>query len=83
MFGFSTTSQSLPIGSCRLYLRDPILPLFATTNAAGFAATPAIQVPLDLTLRGTTLYAQAFVADPQGPVAGITFSQGLRLVSGD
>ena len=34
-------------------------------------------------LRGLTFYAQAFVVDPQGPVGGLTFSGGLRLVLGD
>jgi hypothetical protein len=32
---------------------------------------------------GSSLYAQAFVADPQGPVLGLAFSAGRKLVLGD
>jgi hypothetical protein len=65
-----------------LYLRDPILPLLGSTNAFGFA-TRSLPLPLDPVLRGFTLYAQGFVADPRGPVLGTTFSPGRRLVIGD
>jgi hypothetical protein len=82
-FGLSLGNQSLGLGGgCTLYLREPILPLFGSTNAFGFASAN-LPLPPDPLLRGLTLYAQAFVADPQGPVLGTTFSAGRRLVIGD
>ena len=59
------------------------MPLVAVTNWAGFARSQRFALPFNNNLRGLTLYAQAFVADPQGPVSGLTFSAGLRLVIGD
>jgi hypothetical protein len=82
VFGLSAGTQSLPIGPCTLYLTQ-ILPLVAVSNGAGFASTPNLPLPLDITLRGATLYAQAFVVDPQGPVLGLAFSAGRKLVLGD
>ena len=61
----------------------PIVSLLAVTNWAGFARSQSFALPFNNNLRGLTLYAQAFVADPQGPVSGMTFSGGLRLVVGD
>jgi hypothetical protein len=83
LFGLSTATQTLPIGPCTLFLRDPIHPLVVVSDANGFATTPTVQLPPDPGLRGATVYAQAFVADPQGPVLGLAFSQGLRIVFGD
>ena len=83
MFGLSAGTQTLPIGPCTLYLKDPIVLLAAVSNRAGFAETPSFALPIDLTLRGSSLYAQAFVADPQGPVLGLAFSAGRKLVLGD
>lgn len=83
LFGLSTGTQSLPIGPCTLYLRDPITALVAPTNWAGFAESAPFALPLDISLRGATVYAQAFVMDPQGPMLGMAFSQGRRLVLGD
>jgi hypothetical protein len=83
LFGLSLGTQSLPVGPCTLHLTTPILTEVAATNWAGFAETPRLALPLDITLRGTTLYAQAFIADPQGPVLGLSFSGGLKLVLGD
>jgi hypothetical protein len=57
--------------------------LLAATDPAGFAETAPFALPLDNTLRGATLYAQAFVVDPQGPVLAVAASAGLRLVLGD
>jgi hypothetical protein len=83
LFGLTTATQTLPLGPCTLYLADPIILLPSVTNQAGFAAAPRLVVPLEVTLRGLPLYAQAFVADPQGPVLRLAFSPGLRLVVGD
>ncbi len=83
VFGLSATRQDQPIPPCTLYLGGPIVPLLAVTNWAGFARSPGFPVPLSTNLRGLTLHAQAFVADPQGPVGGLTFSAGLKLVLGD
>ncbi len=83
VFGLSASRQDQPIPPCTLYLGSPIVPLLAVTNWAGFARSQRFVLPLNTNLRGLTLYAQAFVADPQGPVSGLTFSAGLRLVLGD
>jgi len=83
VFGLSSGRQGQPIPPCTLYLQSPIVPLLAVTNWAGFARSQGFAVPLDGNLRGLTLYAQAFIADPQGPVSGLTLSAGLRLVIGD
>ena len=82
-FGLSGAMQSLPIGPCTLYLRDPIVALLAVSDGAGFAQAPRFALPLDITLRGAMFYAQAFVVDPQGPVLGLAFSVGERLLLGD
>jgi hypothetical protein len=81
-FGLSAATQSLPIGPCTLHLLDPFLLALAVTNATGFATTPAIALPLDSTLRGVTLFAQAAVVDPQS-TPGIAFTAGRLLVLGD
>jgi hypothetical protein len=82
LFGIARTSQNLPIGGgCTLYLRDAVFPLFAVTSIYGFA-TIKLQVPPDLNLRGTTLYAQAMVVDPASPV-GLAFTAARALVLGD
>jgi hypothetical protein len=83
LFGLSATSQNLPIGGgCTLYLKDMIPPSLGATNVFGFASTK-LAVPLDRSLRGVTLYAQAFVEDPLGGPLGLTSSAGRRLVIGD
>ena len=82
-FGLSAGTQNLPIPPCTLHLQNPIVLLPALTNHAGWAVSPGAAIPLDITLRGARFHAQAFVADPQGPVLGLTFSAGLRLVVGD
>jgi hypothetical protein len=82
-FGLSGATQALTIGPCTLYLQDPILFLLAASNWSGFAEATRFAIPPDITLRGRTVYAQAFVADPQGPVLGVAFSAGLRLVLGE
>jgi hypothetical protein len=82
VFGLARTSQSLPIGGgCTLYLKDTVFPLFAVTNASGFG-TIKLPVPLDVGLRGATLFAQAIVVDPANPV-GLAFTAGRTLVLGD
>ena len=82
-FGFSLGTQSLAIGGgCTLYLQAPIAVVLAATDSIGFASI-RFSVPPDPTLRGATLYAQAFVADPQGAAGGLAVTSGRRLVVGD
>jgi hypothetical protein len=83
LFGLSPGTQTLPIGPCTLYLSDPILLLPEPSNAAGFAQTVPIPLPIDIALRGAIVYAQTFVVDPQVPVFDLAFSAGLGLVLGD
>jgi hypothetical protein len=82
-FGLAAAPHSLQIGNgCTLYLRDPIVALPGATNPFGFA-TSRLTLPLDPSLRGTALFAQAFVADPQSPPLGLSFTFGWRLALGD
>ena len=83
IFGMSAGRQDQTISPCTLYLQNPIILLGAFTNLAGFARSQTFALPFSNNLRGFTFYAQAFVADPQGPVGGIAFSAGLELMIGD
>jgi hypothetical protein len=82
LFGLAAATQSVAIGACSFYLRDPLVLVPATTDAQGFASLPLV-VPGDVALRGQALFAQAFVADPAAAPLGIAFSAGRRLVVGD
>jgi hypothetical protein len=82
-FGLSGGTQSQPIGGgCTLYLQAPVAVVLAMTNAAG-TASAEFAVPVLASLRGRSLYAQAFVADPQGAAGGLAATAGRRLVIGD
>jgi len=83
LFGISAGTQPRPIGPCTLYLADPIVLLSAVSNWAGYAETGSWPLPREISLRGTSLYAQGIVADPQAPGLGLAFSAGLRLLLGD
>lgn len=83
VFALSLRQQSLALGGgCTLYVADPLVPLGVVSNGAGFASV-RFAIPPDPVLRGLTIYAQAVVVDPSGPVAGLAFSAGRRLISGD
>ncbi len=83
VFGLSAGSRTLALGGgCSLYLADPMVPIGVSTNSDGTAVLP-LGLPYDRTLRGITLYAQGFVTDPQGPILGLTFTSGRKLVVGD
>ena len=83
-FAFAAQSDRLALGGgCTLYLRGSIASFGAATDAVGFAAGPVIPLPADVALRGLTVYAQAFVVDPRGPVLGLAFSAGCTIVFGD
>jgi hypothetical protein len=83
LFALAPTTQSIPIGGgCTLYVRDPFSLLATSSNGVGFA-TLSFTLPLLPALRGTTLFAQAFVLDPGGSVLGLAFTAGRRLVLGD
>jgi hypothetical protein len=71
-----------------------VLTLLDTSPAAGFttidlalgnsgigAARASLPMPLELSMIGTTLYCQAFVADP-GVAGGLSATNGLRLTFG-
>jgi hypothetical protein len=80
VFGLSTSTQSLSLGGgCTLYLLDPIVALPASTNVHGFASV-RVAVPMDLSLRGAFVFAQAFVLES---AIGIGVSAARRLVIGD
>jgi hypothetical protein len=82
-FCLAAASQSLALpGGCTLYVRDPIVPIVATTNALGVAAVK-VPIPYDPGFLGGTVWAQAVCVDPAGPFAGLVFSGGRTLVLGD
>ncbi len=81
-FALSAAKQSLQLGNCTLYVKDPVFLLPGTTNTAGFG-TFALPLPLDLSLRGMTAYAQGFVADPLGAHYGLSLTGGLQILLGD
>ncbi len=82
-FLLADRQQSLPLpGGCTVHVDGTLILLPALTNASGFATT-SLAVPLDVALRGGAFYAQAMVIDPQGPVTGLAFSAGRKLVIGD
>jgi hypothetical protein len=83
LFGLSGTTLSLPIGPCTLYLGNPWLMAPVVSTSMGAAASPPLGLPLDVGLRGSKAYGQAFVLDPSGPVLGLTFSGGQILSLGD
>lgn len=77
----STSSQSLPIGGgCTVYVGSPVLAPPLRTSTTGIA-TFAIPVPMQIALRGLTLYSQAFVLDENGS-SGLALSSGAKLVFG-
>ena len=83
LFGFSYGTQNLPLGGgCSLYLQIPFETASAPANGAGFANF-TLPVPVNLALRGLSIYVQAMAPDPQGPAFGLVFSNGLELVIGD
>jgi hypothetical protein len=59
-----------------------IVALPALTNALGNASL-RLPIPTDPALRGVVRIAQAAVADPLGPVAGLALSAGRALRVGD
>jgi hypothetical protein len=84
LFALALVPADLDLGNgCRWYLADPFVLSVGVTDAHGFAESPALAIPLDMTLRGGPVFAQAVIADPQGPVFGLAFSAGRKLVLGD
>ncbi len=84
VFVFSATADQLALGGgCTLYVAPPWVVVDATTDASGFAETPPIHVPNDLSLRGLSLHSQAAVLDPPAPVLDLAFSARRTLVIGD
>lgn len=82
-FGVALQSQPLGLGGgCTFYLAGPSVVLPAATSPSGFASL-ALSLPDVAALRGSALYVQAVVADPQGSFAGLALSAGLCLTVGD
>ena len=79
----SDQTQNLALGGgCSVYVGGTIIALASVTTAHRVAQYP-LPIPLDSALRDVTLFAQAVAADPGGPVLGLTFTPGRRLVVGD
>jgi hypothetical protein len=70
-------------GGCSLYVKGAMIPLASASNPLGYAETFPLAIPLDATLRGGSLYAQAVVVDPLVAPLGLATSGGLRIVLGD
>ena len=69
-------------GGCTLLVQTPFVTALAATNALGVARFPLAVPPLT-TLRGAGVSFQAVVHDAIGPLAGTSWTGGLRLVAGD
>jgi hypothetical protein len=83
VFGASLAAQNAALGSgCSLLLQSPVVLMLAVTNAAG-VGTLTTAIPTPQSWRGVTLYWQAAVLDPSGPLGGVSLSQGRRTVVGD
>ncbi|HLQ36896.1 MAG TPA: kelch repeat-containing protein, partial [Planctomycetota bacterium] len=81
LFAVGVTTGSVQLGAgCTLFVPAPTAMLFAPTNGSGFAS---VRTAISPSLRGFTFAAQAVVLDPQGPLAGLAFTGGLRFVVGD
>jgi ELWxxDGT repeat protein len=76
-------SSSILLGSCRLLLDLPLLPLpLVMTDATGFARLP-LPVPGTPTLAGGNLFFQWAIVDPAGGFLGaIAMSNGLQVQIG-
>jgi hypothetical protein len=75
-------NQAMP-GGCTLLVAAPWLEVLGTGDPSGQARLPA-PIPLTASLSGAVVYAQAFVADPNGAFFGsVAFANGLALVVGD
>lgn len=73
----STGTAQIAYGSgCDLLLQSPIGTVAAPTSLAGVARA-AVAIPDASALIGAVFAWQAFVVDPQGPVFGLSWSQGL------
>jgi hypothetical protein len=81
VLGIAGQTQALAIGPCTLYLRDPIVTLAAVTNNFGTLAV-ALAIPRVASLRGASVFAQAFVLDAQASL-GLAFSAARTLRLGD
>lgn len=81
-FALSPTRNPVQLGPCTLYLQQIVVVAPGLTTRGGTASL-GLPLPINPSLKGQTWYAQAFVADPSGGFAGITFTPGLRLTFGD
>ena len=83
VLGLASGTQNAGVGGgCTLYLREPIILLPQISNGFGVASV-RLSIPWAASLRGTSVYAQAFVSDSQSPVLGVAFSAGRQMVIGD
>jgi hypothetical protein len=83
VFGLAAQPDNVLLqNGCLLYLKHPIVPLAATSDALGFASLK-LAVPVDPTLGGGTLHAQAFILDPLGGALGFVATPARALVIGD
>jgi choice-of-anchor B domain-containing protein len=81
LFAVSTKRGNLPIGGLTVWIDlvgSPVLAFPAATDGSGNARVP-VAVPADLGFDGTTLRAQAFVADPNGPI-GASATEGIEFL---
>lgn len=79
--GLGAANVALP-GGCTLLVQSPLVPALISTNAHGIARH-GVPVPFSPALRGATVHFQAAVHDLSGPLAGTSWTRGLRLVVGD
>jgi hypothetical protein len=75
--GFQRTSLHSNWGGDLLVVPALVIPIGLAIGGDSFSGT----IPLDVSLCGTTVYAQAIEADP-GAAKGVSFTAGLELVIG-
>lgn len=82
VFGVSPTASNHPAGNgCTILVADPWLQL-RVSSRTGFA-TLTLPIPLQPSLRGLRVHAQAAVLDWQGPMPSVAMTAGLALHLGD
>jgi hypothetical protein len=81
--GFATAMQAQPIGPCTLYLQGGAFVLLGgVTNQFGAARLP-LAIPMQTSLAGADLVAQAIVVAPNGVLLGFDLSAARTLRLGD
>lgn len=79
LLGGSLRQETALLGSCELYLAQPMTLWSTFTNSSGQAQVNLVLPPQASTISGCDVFFQYFIFDPNGPYVGrFAFSNGLR-----